>query len=238
MSNVLQYILLAVFVLVAITTLLGIIQIKPFHRIQPRYLAAMFFALVTPLIALVISAGEDVFLPSKVEHYRWEISYPLNLEKRFADNFLQDKDFARFYVEHRFKKLGEIKNDGLPRSVFERYVDTLFILKKSSEFANQNAKGELFIIRDDDEGPSYGKAVLTFPYERQPIAFDVKTSFKADGPWKLEFYQPPRWVKYDGRVNEWKGGRLEVDFSEHGGVWIGELLYSEVSVGKFTLDPS
>lgn len=237
MPIALQAVILVIFVMISITTLLGIVHVKPFDRIQPRYLAAMFAAVVTPLVAIVIAAGQDVFSPIKVEHYLWEISYPSDLEERFVRVLPQDEEFMAFYSKHRVKALKTIKDASIPAELFETYVDKIFVMKKAADFSGRTAKGELFIIRND-EGPSYGKAVLTFPGERQPTAFNVKTDPRADGPWRLRFEQPIRWVDYEGRLNKWKPAELTVNFSESDGVWTGNLNYGKIEVGEFMLDPS
>jgi hypothetical protein len=123
----------------------------------------------------------------------------------------------------------------LPETILEEYIDHIFVIKKAGEFANDVGKGELFIIRKGDGGMS-GKAVLTFPGETEAIAFDVITSPKESDEWELTFEQPDRFVDFQGRINKWKGGLLTVEFERSGGRWIGNLIYSGVDVGRFSLD--
>lgn len=108
------------------------------------------------------------------------------------------------------------------------------MIKKAGEFAGKSASGELF-VRISEQGSRKGKAVLTFPGETQPIAFDVRSDPALKNDWHLSFEQPDRFVRYERRVNVWRGGTLAVDFTRKNGRWSGELLYNGIDVGTFSL---
>jgi hypothetical protein len=95
----------------------------------------------------------------------------------------------------------------------------------------------MFLIRQKDKGTNFGKGVLTFPGETQPIAFDVVGNPELGSSWEIHFEQPDRYVDYEGRINMWRGAGLDVKFEgAHTGGWSGEVKYKGVYVGKFTLN--
>jgi hypothetical protein len=116
-------------------------------------------------------------------------------------------------------------------------LDSLFVIKKAGVFAGRRADGELFLIGQNRENTNYGTAVLTFPNETQAIAFNVTSEPELGGSWHLSFSQPDRYVEYEGRINKWPGGDLDVDFTrKQEGAWSGELHFGGVFVGRFSLN--
>jgi hypothetical protein len=232
-DKLIQYIFLSIFALTAIVTLLGISTILP---IPDFYLQGLYYALLLQLIAVVIAAGKLAFGVGSVEHYKWQVMYPSNLRQNFETVYLKDPDFAAFYEKNKNKEQSAIEDNGISKAELRRFIDLLFVIKKASEFAGNSADGEMFLIRQRREGTNYGTAVLTFPNETQPIAFTVTSEPELGASWHLRFRQPDRFVEYEGRINKWRGGDLDVDFTrKQGGDWIGEIHFDGAYVGKFLL---
>ncbi len=233
-----QWLFLTIFSLITFLTLLGVMQLPPFDKISPEHLDILFRTLLLEIIAVVIYAGWKAFKDeSHIDHYKWQISYPNDLKKRFEKPYLSDTAFEIFYKKHEFDRLGEIIDDNIPQAKLDEYLDALFILKKAGEFANRTGEGDLYINRKGNgNGPGHGKAILVFPHEVQPIAFDVSTDLWNKSTWGLKFRQPDRYVKYEGRINTWRGGNLEVKFEKSNSKWIGVLEFDGVDVGTFSLE--
>jgi hypothetical protein len=237
-NNLIMYMFLLIFFITAIVTILAISNLYPFNAMENFYKKSLFSALLLELVAIVLAAARLVFLnPGGVEHYVWQIVYPDNLRQQFEDVFLKDKLFADFYQVNKNKGLFEIQDDKRSKFELERLLDSLFVIKKADEFAGKTAEGEMFLIRDAErKSTNFGKAVLTFPGETQPIAFGVTGQPEIGSSWHLSFSQPDRYVQYEGRINRWRGGNLDIDFNGKEGLsWSGDLNFNGVKVGHFTL---
>jgi hypothetical protein len=240
-NRMIQNIFLFVFVLVAIVTILGITEIV---SIPDFYLKGLFGALVLQLITIVLAAGKLAFAQPEhdvVEHYKWEISYTPSLRQNFESTYVRDPDFAAFYSKNRAMGQKEIEDKELrdniiPRIKLRSFLDNLFVIKKTGEFAGRRAGGEMFLIRESERGaPSFGTAVLTFPGETQPIAFQVRST-EEGGLWQVSFDQPDRFVDYEGRVNTWRGGSFQVNFTrDRTGQWKGQFRFEENDLGMVYL---
>jgi hypothetical protein len=231
-NKVIQYVFLAIFALTAIVTLLGITEKV---TIEPFYLKGLFGALLLELIAVVIAAGKNAFASRSLEHYIWKITYPNDLQQNFEKLYLKEPQFAAFYQKNKNIEQSAIDDSTLSKTELRSFLDNLFVIKKASEFAGNSATGEMFLIRENKNAQNFGTAVLTFPNEPQPIAFTVTSEPELNKLWHLRFGQPNRYVEYEGRINKWRGGDLDVDFTQRGEDWSGELHFNGVYVGKFSL---
>ena len=237
MTGIVQSVFVFIFLLTALLTLASLIPDRTNIQIEPFYKKLLFSALILELIGVVLIAGKTAFTPPAIEQYYWGISYPLDLEERFKKFYFEGNDaFKAFYHTNRYIDLHRIDKKLNGNSDF---LNKLFVLKKAGDFADRTAKGELYVKRSVD-GLNRGKAVLTFPDETQPIAFDVNTNPQTSATWHLKFMQPARFVEYQGRMNRWDGGDLNVGFKKSGNdLWEGNLMFGEgdgiVDVGKFVL---
>jgi hypothetical protein len=233
-EKTIQRVFLFIFVLTAIVTLLGITE---FVRIRDVYLWALFTALLLELIAVVIATAKKAF-GTAVEHYKWQIVYPTDLRQHFEKLYLPTPNFAAFYERNKGKEQSAIQDDAISTIEQKNFLDQLFVIKKAGEFAGNSADGQMFLIRAHKGTKDYGIAVLTFPDETQPVAFQVTSDPELDRHWHVRFRQPERFVEYEGLRNKWKGGDLEVDFThlKDGEEWEGELRFEGVYVGKFSLN--
>jgi hypothetical protein len=204
-----------------------------------------------------------------IEYYRWKIAYPANLRSIFEDLYLaNDPSLKEFHQKNNGLTLSEIRDKELSRlrekeaalaavsdpdqrnvllheisaqrNILENYLDVIFVIRKSQDFSGRHAaNGHLFLIRENSEGQNDGKAVLEFPDETQPIAFDLTGEQQVDGVWKVSFVQPERYVYYQGRLNRWVASEFEVQFSRLNDQWSGPVKFGpvgkEVIVGVITL---
>ena len=233
-NKMIQYMFLSIFALTAIVTLGGVMKLIPIQ--EGYYLPGLFSALVLQLVAVVIAAAKIAFGVGSLEHYKWQIIYPPDLRKNFETVYLKDSGFESFYHKNKHKEQSEIQDESLTKAELRNFIDSLFVIKKADQFAGNSADGDMFLIRQNRESQNFGTAVLTFPNEVQPIAFNVTSEPELESSWRLRFRQPDRYVEFEGRINKWRGGDLEVDFTrKQGEDWSGELHFDGTYVGRFSL---
>jgi len=236
-NAVIVYMFLFIFMITALVTILAISNLYPFNAMENFYKKSLFSALLLELIAIVLLGGRMAFAsPNSIEHYRWQITYPDDLAKQFEDVYLKDQLFKEFYLSNKNKALYEIQDDKRSKFELEKLLDSMFVIKKAADFAGKTAEGEMFFIKEVQKSTNFGKAVLTFPGETQPIAFGVTGQPEAGSSWRVYFHQPDRYVFYEGRVNTWRGANMEIDFKvQTGSTWSGELHVNSVRIGQFAL---
>jgi hypothetical protein len=240
-NKVIQYTFLCIFVVTAVLTLLGLVSINGKHVLQVDYVRVLLGALILQLVSIVIAAGWIAFGIGDVEHYKWQIVYPANLRDNFEKLYIDNQKiegFKEFYVKNKNKRQSDIQDNNIDKPQLDDFLDSLFAIKKAGIFAGRRADGEMFLIKGSSESANFGTAVLEFPNEPSLVAFRVTSEPQKGNLWHLSFGQPDRYVEYEGRINKWPGGDLDVDFSqsEGRGSWSGDLSYLGTYVGKFTLN--
>jgi hypothetical protein len=129
-NKLIQNIFLLGFLLTLIVTLLGL-ALPDYVKIPDFYLKGLFTALVIELIGIVIAAGKVAFRSGDAEHYIWQIFYPDNLRQGFESLYVTDENFKKFYEQNKTVLQSKIHDDAIPSNVLNKFLDNLFVIKKS-----------------------------------------------------------------------------------------------------------